>query len=217
MKKIFTIFIILTPYLGLGQNPPNCDLLTIDCCTVFNGDSDSLALYVSNADLETELFTYPGFILLDTDGDTIAMEIVNYFGIGSYPHLHYLKIMNPFELPFTGTLEVHTLFYDSLHCVFPIVIEETTSIEDQFSNEDIVQIYPNPCTDLVYLEFKEITSRDNYQIQVFQEDGQFIFDQKVEQQRSYIPVSELRDGNIYFIQVLDNGGKIIATEKLIKY
>jgi hypothetical protein len=217
MKSIFTIITILIPLLSFAQNPPGCDLLTIDCCTVFNEDSDSLELIVSNGNVAEEGYGYPGFILLDDNGDTIAMETVGYFAIGDGPQSHYLDIMNPFELPFTGTLELYSGFYDSLHCVFPIMIEATTAIEDEFLIEEIIQIYPNPFKESVYIDLSKLSQAKNCYINVLQEDGKLVFSQKIEQEKTFIPISTLGKGSIYFVQLLDGNGEIIATEKLIKY
>ncbi|MGK0389104.1 MAG: hypothetical protein ACI94Y_001840 [Maribacter sp.] len=218
MKNLFTIITIIIPLLGFAQNPPNCDSLTIDCCVVFDENTDLLELSASNSEFSTELYSYPGFILLNENGDTIAMETVNYFGIGNGPQLHYLNIMNLFELPFTGTLELYSGFYDSLHCVFPIAIEGTTAVvENEFFNEEFIQVYPNPFVELVYIDLKQLPQQNCYYIKVFNEEGKFVFNQKIVDIQSPIPISTLGKGNVYFVQVLDENEKIITTKKLIKY
>jgi hypothetical protein len=39
-------------------------------------------LHLEASNLSDDIFSYPGFVLYNTVGDTIAKETVNYFGIG---------------------------------------------------------------------------------------------------------------------------------------
>jgi len=76
------------------------------------------AIVVHAINNSVDLFDYPNFILLDTNGDTLAKETVNFFGIGG-DSWHVLRIMDgavvPTE-PFYGTLELWTGFTTSLAC-----------------------------------------------------------------------------------------------------
>ncbi len=56
--------------------------------------------------------------------DTIAKETVNYYGIG-WNQIHSMNIIKQFDLPFEGILELHTGFYSSQECTFPITIPDT--------------------------------------------------------------------------------------------
>lgn len=218
MKKIFIIIVVIIPFLGMAQNPPNCDLLTIECCTVFDEDENLLELLASNANISEELYSYPGFILLNENGDTIAVETVNYFGIGEGGQPHYLEIVNSFELPFYGTLELYSNFYDSLHCVFPMAIEDgSTNVDEQFSQQEVVQIYPNPFVESIYIDLTQLSQATNCYIKVFQEDGKMAFSQELESDKTFVPISTLGKGNVYLIQVFDGEDRIVATEKLIKH
>jgi hypothetical protein len=79
------------------------------------------ALVLSAANSSSTLFDYPGFVLLDTQGDTLAQETVGYFGIGQGPQPHVLDVKPGAIIPqgsFIGQLELWTFFYQALGCVW---------------------------------------------------------------------------------------------------
>lgn len=64
-----------------------------------------------------EVFDYPNFILFDAQGDTLAIETVNFFGIAQ-DSWHILRVVDGATIPdaFTGTLELWTGFTSTLAC-----------------------------------------------------------------------------------------------------
>ena len=71
----------------------NCDSLEINCCDFQLLGNDTISLSAQN-NAQNEIFDYPGFLILANNGDTIAKETVNYFGIGSGEQTHYLLLQN---------------------------------------------------------------------------------------------------------------------------
>ena len=99
--------------------PAACDSLVINSIS-WDPFSDT-AVVVSVSNNSTTLFDYPGFALFDDQGDTLAKETVNYFGIGQGPQNHYLIVQPGAIIPtgqFTSSLELWTLFYQSLSCTW---------------------------------------------------------------------------------------------------
>ncbi len=73
----------------------------------------------------SEIFDYPNFILFDANGDTLAVEIVNFFGIGT-DSWHVLRVHDDAVVPnapFTGTLELWTLFTQVLACSWELPVD----------------------------------------------------------------------------------------------
>jgi hypothetical protein len=102
---------------GGGGSP--CDSLSLTPLTWHPFTDTALALSASNS--SSTLFDYPGFVLLDTQGDTLAQETVVYFGIGQGPQSHVLTVKPGAIIPqgsFVGQLELWTLFYQALGCVW---------------------------------------------------------------------------------------------------
>lgn len=112
-----------------------CDLVQIVDIR-YDAFRDSLLVHVTNA--SPDIFSYPGFILYDAQGDTIAKETPNFFGIGS-EQVHTLAIYPGFDglsEVIDGKLELWIWFYDSLACSFDIsepVCPETNCNELVFS------------------------------------------------------------------------------------
>ncbi len=111
--------LIVVPFLLLGislfaQNP--CDDLNITSVQ-YSPFTDSI-IYVLVANSGSEIFEYPGFVLIEDGGDTLAKEMVNSFGIGS-ESMHILNVRPNVADPldnFSGVLQLHTGLYSELAC-----------------------------------------------------------------------------------------------------
>ena len=91
---------------------------------MYEAFSDSLIeVHITNAG--PGLYSYPGFILYNGNGDTVAIETVDLFVIGEVSN-HRLLIHPDADLTdpsFSGTLQLWTNFYDTLVCTFPVEVE----------------------------------------------------------------------------------------------
>ncbi|MCF8460763.1 MAG: T9SS type A sorting domain-containing protein [Flavobacteriales bacterium] len=116
MKHLFPFFFILLSSTAFSQTV--CD--SLDFVSIqYSAFTDSvIVVSVENNNTTGELFDYPGFVLINTNGDTVAKETVNYFGIGQQS-VHHLNVrpgvQNPLE-NFVGVLQLHTGFYSDLAC-----------------------------------------------------------------------------------------------------
>lgn len=113
---------ILSVGLCSAQGP--CDSLTIDQVSYTAFDDSLLQVVVTNT--SSNIFSYPGFVLLDMNGDTIARETVNFFGIGGQSvHLLSIHPMADMQGPFpiAGTLHLWTGFYQNFECAFPVTFD----------------------------------------------------------------------------------------------
>ncbi len=93
-----------------------CDSLVLAGISWSPFSDTALLVHVFNP--TSALFDYPGFILLGTNGDTLAKETVNFFGIGQ-ESWHTLAVQPGATIPqgpFNGTLELWTLFGQELAC-----------------------------------------------------------------------------------------------------
>ncbi|MEI2825911.1 MAG: hypothetical protein V9F04_05505 [Dermatophilaceae bacterium] len=74
-----------------------CDSLLINSISWDPFGDTAIVLSASNN--SATLFDYPGFILFDDQGDTLAKETVNYFGISQGPQTHYLIVQPGATIP----------------------------------------------------------------------------------------------------------------------
>ena len=94
----------------------SCDLLTI-ASVQWQAFADT-AIMVHALNSGSDIFDYPNFILFDANGDTLAKETVNFFGIAQ-ESWHFLRIMPGTAMPnapFFGTLELWRDFTEALAC-----------------------------------------------------------------------------------------------------
>jgi hypothetical protein len=211
--KILTVLIVLFLLSGKSkaQNIPACDSLVIECCS-FDLTQNTVTLIASN--YSSYLFDYPGFILYNSDMDTVAIETVNYFGI-STEQTHWLTIIHPFSLPFDGILELYVLFYDSLTCTFEITIPDTVATALQEIEFTGLRIFPNPLTDRLNIEFSNFESLNDLNLKVVNSLGQEKINCRLTSPGMQIPAGSIGESGLYFIQITDQQGIVIETRKLL--
>ena len=104
-----------------GGTPTDCDSLDIIGARWGVLSSEQMVLAVANG--SSDLFDYPGFVLLSDEGDTLAKESVNYFGIGTEPQEHFLGVMPGAVIEgntVTGQLHLWSGFYGEHECEWPV-------------------------------------------------------------------------------------------------
>lgn len=205
--NILILTILLSPIFINAQNAPACDSVFIDCCTFDSPEENTIGILVSN--YSSDIFSYPGFILFTENMDTMAIETVNYYGIG-WSQTHILNIIHPIALPFEGVLELHTGFYDTQVCSFPILIPDSTLTQINDTKLDGISIYPNPAHNSLNLQYEN--PLDIMNIHICDLSGKII--RKTDNGVSPIDISDLRPG-IYFIKIKENNGNVTRT-KFIK-
>ena len=118
MKRILLGLLALLPISTFAQDP--CAGVTITSVRYHPFTDTAIVVQLVNSG--PGLFSYPGFVLINDNGDTLAVEEVNFFGIGQ-ESMHILpvnpSIADPLDI-FTGDLELHTNFYDTLACSWPL-------------------------------------------------------------------------------------------------
>ena len=142
MKKILGFLFCLYVRVVLFGQQFSCDSVQISSIQL-STVNPTIELMVKNTNID--IISYPGFIMFNSNGDTLAKEVVNYFGIGWTYQLHELNIINPINLPLNGYLELHSLFYDTLVCTFPYTLDTTLNSGIIIANN--INVFPNPSTD----------------------------------------------------------------------
>lgn len=205
--KILILSILLSPIFLNAQNSPACDSVFIDCCTFDSPDENTISIIVSN--YSSDIFSYPGFILFTEDMDTMAIETVNYYGIG-WSQTHIMNIIHPFELPFEGIIELHTGFYESQVCSFPIFIPDSTLTRITKLEADFVKTYPNPVLNTLNIQYEKPQELE----EVFISDINGHVISRINNNQSSMNVSHLQAG-LYILILKRKEGTTIRT-KFIK-
>jgi hypothetical protein len=129
MKHYIAFFLFIS--LASFTNAQNvCDELNF-VSIGYSPFTDTVIVVAVENNNATEIFDYPGFVLIHTNGDTVAREEVNYFGIGAQS-VHTLQVSlgahNPIE-NFNGVLQLYSGFYDDFECEWQL--NETLCTENE--------------------------------------------------------------------------------------
>jgi len=147
MKAFLIIPFTLMFFTSIGQiDGDPCDSIFIHSVAP---NTTGIQIEVLTSNHSADIMSYPGFILLMENGDTIAIEEVNYFGIGWNEQTHILNIVNPPTLPMSVILELHTHFYDSLRCSWDLTLGSTSLLETEAPN---IRVFPNPAEDYIMIK-----------------------------------------------------------------
>lgn len=139
-----------------------CDSLEVVSIQWYAFSDTAIVVHVLNENMN-EIFDYPNFILFDTNGDTLAKEVVNFFGIGS-ESWHILSVHPDAtipEAPFNATLELWTLFTEELSCTWDVAVDLCP---------------PPPCATLIATigNFGGALTIGTYSWSIFDEDFQIV-------------------------------------------
>lgn len=102
-----------------------CDHLDITSIQWHAFTDTAIVLHASNTDMLSELFDHPHFILFDTNGDTLAKETTQAFGI-SEDSWHFLEVVDGVDIPsdpFSVVLELWTDMGSVLACSWNLSID----------------------------------------------------------------------------------------------
>lgn len=166
MKNLFFLFLLL-PIFGFNQQTV-CDSITIDNIYV-NVNNNQVELTATNN--SSEFFPYPGWILFDDQQDTIAKETVNFFGFAGQTNF-LLDIQSTLTLPFTGTLNLYSGFYDTLWCSKSVTID--SSMLSIFDGENYnTKAYPNPINNQCTIDLN--MAAGYYHVELYNNSGQLVY------------------------------------------
>lgn len=204
MPKIIPFFIFVSIIISnsIYSQSFSCDSVQISNVNYTPDSLNQISLMASNANLD--IISYPGFILLNDIGDTMAKEVVNYFGIGYFPQPHFLQVYQPISNPFAGTIELHSMFYDSLICIFPFILD--TTLYSSNKQLESISVYPNPTNDMLHV--KGIDEKFEYAI--LDLGGK----QLLSGVGNPISISNLKRGSYYVTVTSENK---IYSEQIIKH
>lgn len=212
MRRTFWVWVLLLPLFSHAQNLPACDSLVINCCAFDSLGANSLTIFVSNP--SSELFDYPGFVLLDTEMDTIAKETVNYFGIGTGFQPHTMNIISPLNLPFTGYLNLYTLFYQEFACSFPFMIADTVTTVTEIKPAGSVMVFPNPCTNELHVERSASSSHEEVLLTISDVTGKEVLTADKQPLPATLSLNGVAPG-LYILQIRSINNRLIECQKVM--
>ncbi len=203
MKK-FLLFVFMS-YTGLSyaQDQDNCDQLAV----LFHGvlhtkETNQLIFEVSNQIYTGTLYNYPGWVLLNEQGDTIAKESVTYYGIGLNFQVHRLDILKEIRFPFVGYLQLYGSYYKNLFCEFPIELESAEIISLEHIRNAPLRVGTNMEESQVVVDFGNVdVEKPEFYFNITNEIGEVVYEARTDSTCFSISVKEIGKAGIYYLSV----------------
>jgi len=116
------------------------------------------------------------------------------------------------KIPFTGFGSV--TFTMLVNTEEKVVTVDLVTGGVELEKEDIT-IYPNPVRDKLYINTGGISRMDGYQLKIINQTGVTVFETRMKEPHNEIDLSDWKERGLYFLQVADSQGRILATRKII--
>lgn len=100
---------------------PDCSVLTVESIRWSSFTDTAIVVHLTSTEIG---FSYPGFVLLSDQGDTLAVETPDLFAIGM-ESTHILRVHPDATFPtgpFNATLHLWTGFFSELACTWPVTV-----------------------------------------------------------------------------------------------
>lgn len=136
-KPIFLLSILVLSIQAYSQTGTGCDSLYIDSITFNPLNVNELIVNVTNANAN-EKFLYPTFILLDSQNDTIAKEVIAAHDSITGTQQHFLSIQKAFGIPMVFYIHLYTDSLNTFNCIMLEVMADTIKMRcDSISIDSI--------------------------------------------------------------------------------
>ncbi len=82
-------------------------------------------------------------------------------------------------------------------------------------NLNAIKIYPNPARDHITINYGNYSIMNGYNLKITNSGGQQMFITPINQQESFLNLSDWSGNGIYFVYIIDNKNNIIETRKIV--
>ena len=105
--------------------------------------------------------------------------------------------------------------YDSIAVSDTLIIDAVLTGIEGPDNINTLKIYPNPAREYLVINTGDYQRMNGYKIKIISQLGSTVFDAHIEQSLYEINLSTWEGKGLYYITVIDDGGNIIDTRKII--
>jgi len=167
--------------------------------TVFTEVFDTTHVIINDT-ITTEVFDTTHVII----NDTVVTEVFD---------TSYVTVQDTVTTEVFDTTVITV--YDSISVTDTLIIDAVLTGIDPPHNINTLKIYPNPAKDHVFINTGEYPINDGYRIKIYSQLGATVFETSVEQPLYEINLSTWEGKGMYFVQLIDDGGQVIDTRKII--
>jgi len=114
-----------------------------------------------------------------------------------------------------------TDLYNANICYQTVTVTDTLIINtnlvgfNPITYQNTIKIFPNPTSDHITINYGNFATLNGYQLKIINSLGQQMFQTAINQQSSYINLSNWTGNGIYFVQIIDPQGNIIDIRKIV--
>ena len=90
-----------------------------------------------------------------------------------------------------------------------------TNLPNFFSANNLIDIYPNPFSNIIHLTIKDFNKSDDYEVSIFNVEGKKILCKSIYEKNSVIEFEKNLKSGIYFLEIFKNN-QIVESKKLLK-
>ena len=105
--------------------------------------------------------------------------------------------------------------YDSIAVTDTLIIDAVLTGISAPDNINTLRIYPNPARDFLFINTGDYTRMHRYRLKILNLHGATVFETNIEQALYEVNLSSWTGTGMYFVQVIDDGGELIETRKII--
>ncbi|MGB3947487.1 MAG: T9SS type A sorting domain-containing protein [Bacteroidia bacterium] len=169
-------------------------------CTIFGSSTNSISLnYVQNS------------------SDQLQVRcIANYNGCADTSNVAILSVNSGLCTVYDT---VHITVYDTI--INYVAVTDTLIINFSLTglnppnDYNVIKIFPNPTSDHITIDYGTFSLMSGYSVEVKNTMGQTVFAALVNQQQSYIDISNWGGDGVYFVHILDSQNTILEIKKII--
>jgi hypothetical protein len=168
----------------------------------YNGNIDDISIYSKSVSANEVYDLYSESQCYNPIYDTIITEVFD---------TTYVTFND------TITTEVFdtTFVTETISVTDTLIINAVLTGIDPPNNINTLKVYPNPAKEYIFINTGDYTKMDGYQLKIINELGTVVYETNVEDQLYEVNLSTWTGMGLYFIQVIDSGGKVIDTKKII--
>ena len=196
-----------------------------------NGNFDD-ALFYSRALTLSEVESIYAAV---TCSDTIVSDTINYFVSDiEFQNESPITVLNSTDSLSTtpggcDSIINHyfTFIYDADYYTDTLTVTDSISVTDTLiidavltginppDNINTLKVYPNPASDYLIINTGDYTKMDGYKLHIINQLGSIVFETFVEDPLYEINLSDWTGKGLYYLKIIDTGGSIIDTRKII--
>jgi hypothetical protein len=163
------------------------------------------SIIASNSNMDLPTTAWNGFNIGYNNGGRATLGIVDDIGIWN-------RALTQQEI---SDLYNGNICYQNITVTDTLIINTNLVGFNPVTYQNSIKIFPNPTNDHITINYGNYATLNNYQLRITNSLGQQMFQTTINQQSSYINLSNWTGNGIYFVHLIDPQGNTIDIRKIV--